>query len=219
MRMTGYVVLVILSLTIAAYAFVSYGLLPFDAVVDPLLSVTFKAHTFALYSHVFAAAIALSLGAFQFSSRLRAKRLELHRWMGRVYLSVGVLIGGISGLFMALHAFGGVTAQLGFACLAVAWLYTGARAYAAIRTGDIVSHRRWMIRNFSLTFAAVTLRLYIPVSVAAGAAFEDAYPIIAWVAWVPNLIVAEWLFNRRRGSAVTEPEPKNMSKTRPASAA
>jgi hypothetical protein len=46
--------------------------------------------------------------------------------------------------------------------LALAWLYTGAKAFSAARQRDFVAHRRWMIRNFSLTFAAVTLRLYLP---------------------------------------------------------
>ena len=60
------------------------------------------------------------------------------------------------------YAFGGPLAKLGFAGLAIAWLFTGARAFVAARTRDFVSHRRWMIRNFALTFAAVTLRLYLP---------------------------------------------------------
>jgi hypothetical protein len=49
-----------------------------------------------------------------------------------------------------------------------------------------------MIRNFSLTFAAVTLRIYVPLSIALGIPFEQAYPAIAWLCWVPNLAVAEW---------------------------
>ena len=207
MRATGYVLLVLLSLAIAANAVLSYGLRPIDDVTVPLLGVTFKAHTTALYAHVFAAAVALSLGGFQFSSRLRTRHRELHRWMGRIYLGVGVLIGGIAGLMLSTHAFGGAPARLGFGCLAVAWLYTGARAYAAIRAGDFAAHRRWMVRNFSLTFAAVTLRLYLPLSMLLGVPFEMAYPIIAWIAWVPNLVVAEWRFNRREAAA------ENMSKT------
>jgi uncharacterized membrane protein len=205
--MTGYVLLVFLSLAIAAYAVLSYGLRPLDSVIDPLLSVTFEAHKAALYSHVFAAAVALSLGAFQFSTRLRTGRPQLHRWMGRIYLGVGVLIGGVAGLIMSTHAFGGTPARLGFGTLAVVWLFTGARAYLAIRGGDIATHRRWMVRNFSLTFAAVTLRLYLPISGVAGVPFEVAYPIIAWIAWVPNLIVAEWWFNRRTST------PEIISKT------
>jgi uncharacterized membrane protein len=157
---------------------------------------SFEAHRLGLYAHVFGAVFALALGPFQFSARLRARRLALHRWLGRLYLGVGVLIGGTAGLYMAVHAFGGLAAQLGFGCLALAWLYSGARAYAAIRARDIATHRRWMVRNFALTFAAVTLRLYLPVGMASGAAFELAYPAIAWLCWVPNLIVAELLFNR-----------------------
>ena len=52
-----------------------------------------------------------------------------------------------------------------------------------------------MVRNFALTFAAVTLRLWLPGMVVGGVPMEIAYPIVAWLCWVPNLIVAEALFN------------------------
>jgi predicted membrane protein DUF2306 len=61
----------------------------------------------------------------------------------------------------------------------------------------VVKHRRWMVRNFALTFAAVTLRLWIPMSFAAGIPFEIAYPAIAWLCWVPNLLLPEYYLNRR----------------------
>ena len=97
---------------------------------------------------------------------------------------------------MAFHAFGGLPARLGFGVLALLWLYTGYRAYRAIRARDIAAHRRWMVRNFALTFAAVMLRLYLPSAMASGMAFELAYPVIAWLCWVPNLVVAEWIIRR-----------------------
>jgi uncharacterized membrane protein len=118
--------------------------------------------------------------------------------MGRVYLGAGVLIGGLSGLYIARFAFGGPVARLGFAALAVCWLYTGMRAFQAIRSGAIDEHRKWMVRNFSLAFAAVMLRLYIPSSVLAGVDFAIAYPIIAWLCWLPNLLVAEWICRTSR---------------------
>lgn len=55
----------------------------------------------------------------------------------RIYLSVGVLLGGLSGLYMATFAFGGVTAKIGFACLAALWLYIGLQAHTAIRRGAV----------------------------------------------------------------------------------
>ncbi len=193
MHVAGYVALIILALGVTGYAIAVYGFMPLGALVHPDMRAAFEANRVGIYTHVFAAAVALGLGPFQFSTRLRERRPGLHRWSGRLYLGVGVLIGGLSGLYMAFHAFGGVVARLGFAALAIAWLYTGVRAYRAIRGIDPRAHRRWMIRNFALTFAAVMLRLWVPASVLAGIPLESAYPVIAWLCWVPNLFVAERL--------------------------
>jgi Predicted membrane protein (DUF2306) len=65
--------------------------------------------------------------------------------------------------------------------------------------GDYVNHQRWMTRSFALAFAAVMLRIYLPGSLAAGVDYYDAYPVIAWVCWVPNLIVAQVLVESARG--------------------
>lgn len=195
---TATVVLYVLSLGVAAYAVVGYGVMPIGSLVHPDMRSGFVAHPLGVQLHVFAAAVALLLGPLQFSTRLRNTRARLHRWMGRLYLGVGVLVGGLSGLYIAQFAYGGLVARLGFVSLAVAWLYTGLRAYRAIRRGAIDEHRTWMVRNFALAFAAVMLRLYIPVSVAVGADFAVAYRVIAWLCWVPNLVVAEWQYNVRR---------------------
>lgn len=205
MRVAGFVALVVVSLAVAAYAIAVYGFLPVGALVHPDMRATFAAHPVGIYAHVFGAAVALALGPFQFLSTLRDRRPVLHRRLGRLYLGVGVLVGGLAGLFMAFHAFGGLPSRLGFACLAVAWLYSGSCAYLAVRARDFMAHRRWMVRNFALTFAAVMLRLYLPASVALGAAFEVAYPIIAWLCWLPNLIAAELLFNRTTHALIERP--------------
>lgn len=179
MRVTRFIALIVLSLGVAAYAVVVYGFLPLGAMVQPEMRATFEAHRFGIYLHIFASVVALAFGPFQFSAQLRVARPGLHRWIGRFYLGVGVMVGGLAGLFMAFHAYGGPVSRLGFAGLAMAWLYTGFRAYRAIRAGDVASHRRWMVRNFALTFAAVTLRLWAPAAFASGIPFELSYPVIA----------------------------------------
>jgi uncharacterized membrane protein len=151
----------------------------------------FEAHPVGIYAHISAGAIALLLGPFQFLTRLRQRWPGLHRGIGRVYLGVGVLIGGSAGLYMSQYAFGGPIARIGFALLAVLWLFSGWKALAAIRRGDIVRHREWMVRNFSLTFAGVMLRLWLIGSFIAQIRFEESYHYIAWLCWVPNLIFAQ----------------------------
>ncbi len=195
MRLISNGLLYFLTLGVAGYAVFVYGFLPLGAQVHPDMKVTFLAHSNVIYAHAFSSAVALTLGPFQFSTYLRQQYPSVHRWFGRAYLAVGVLVGGLSGLYMSQFAYGGSTARLGFAALAVFWLYTGLCAYFAIRRGAVARHRKWMIRNFSLTFAAVMLRLYLLVSMTAGVEFSLSYPIIAWLCWVPNLAFAEWRYN------------------------
>jgi hypothetical protein len=90
----------------------------------------------------------------------------------------------------------GPLAQTGFGALAVLWIAATAQAWRMILAGRVAEHRRWMIRSFALTFAAVTLRLYLPLPPLMGFGFLEGYAVIAWLAWVPNLIVAEIYIRR-----------------------
>ena len=170
-----------LSTLVAAYAAVAYTALPLGALVHPDMKASFNAHALGIRIHVFAAIAALALGPWQFSAALRRRRPEVHRWMGRAYLGIGVGLGGASGLYMAQFAHGGPVAQAGFTTLALAWLYTGWAAYGAIRRGDVPAHREWMVRNFALALGAVTLRILLPSSMLLGIGFEEAYRAIAWL--------------------------------------
>lgn len=193
MRRTSLAVASVLCFGVAAYAVAIYGFGPGAQRLPPEMRAAFESHPIGINTHIFASILALILGPFQFSSRLRAKWPKVHRWLGRIYLGVAVAVGGAAGLYMSYHAFGGPVAKLGFAGLALAWLYTGAKAYSAARNRDFRAHRHWMIRNLALTFAAVTLRLYLPSVFIFQLSFAPAYAAIAWLCWVPNLVVAEWL--------------------------
>ena len=170
----------------------------------PQQRLVYIAHKTGLMAHIFGAGIALLIGPFQFLPAMRRKKyLGLHRWLGRLYL-LGILVGGLSGLYMATFAHGGTVAQMGFAALAVFWLTTGYFAYLRIRARDIQAHKRWMTRNFALTFAAVTLRLWLPIlTLAVGLEFIHAYRIVAWLCWIPNFLLAEWIVRRRQHRLIT----------------
>lgn len=159
------------------------------------------AHPPIFWTHVLAASAALGLMPFQFWQGLRARRHDLHRWIGRAYV-LAVLAGGLSGLYMSFFAITGPVAGTGFFLLALAWLGTTGMAYLAARKRDFDSHRRWMIRSAALTFAAVTLRLYLALSMVAGLPFDLSYTVIAWACWVPNLIAVE-LWRRGRTASAT----------------
>ncbi|MES2901008.1 MAG: DUF2306 domain-containing protein [Pseudomonadota bacterium] len=196
MKKIAHLILVLLILFVAGSAIYNYGFKPLGWNLPPPMKFNYQTHWLGIYTHIFASVIALLLGPVQFWARLRQQQRQVHRWLGRVYLGVGVLLGGLSGLYMSLFSLASPAARLGFACLALCWLYTGVRAYQTIRAGDIVQHRAYMVRNFSLTLAAVSLRVYLPLSMMAGMDFGMAYTAIAWLCWIPNLVLAELIWNR-----------------------
>lgn len=160
----------------------------------------------AFYVHIVGGATALVVGPLQFWRGLRNRVPRVHRWLGRTYL-VAVGVGAISGLLIAPSSPAGYVGFFGFGALAALWAITGWRAYRAIRRRDVPSHQAWMIRNYALTYAAVMLRLWLPLLLLAplalgmpwefDSAFANAYAAVPFLCWLPNLVFAEWLIRRR----------------------
>jgi len=163
----------------------------------PEQKLVYMAHIAILIVHIVSSMLAILIGPFQFLPGIRKGRfLKVHRWLGRTYL-LGVLFGGLSGLYMAQLAYGGIISTLGFTALAILWLFSGAMAYMHIRNKRLESHREWMMRNYALTFAAVMLRVWNPIF---GSLFDftTVYIVVAWMCWVPNLFIIEGVIRRNR---------------------
>ena len=182
---------------VAAYS-LRYVLLGERAYI-PELAASFSARPTLVLIHTLFGPIALVLGmvnllpAHQPPSRPRS-----HRLVGRVYLTAAMFL-GTAGLALSVHAAGGLAARLGFFVLALATLGSAGIGYWHIRHGDVVHHREWMTRSYACIFAAVTLRLWLPILIVAhGGEFLPAYRWVAWLAWVPNLALAEWAIRRGR---------------------
>jgi uncharacterized membrane protein len=157
-----------------------------------------------LVVHIFTAAVALVLGPLQFLPRIRAHR-SVHRAIGRTYLLGGVLPSAIATVPVAAWS-GNLLTQIGLTTAAVLWLVTGALAYRAARRRDFTRHRDWMMRNYALTFLAVTARALVPLMLLTGFALGDsapvadrvssAIPIGQTLAWIINLAIVEVLIRR-----------------------
>ncbi|WP_417688885.1 DUF2306 domain-containing protein [Roseibium sp.] len=191
------VLAVLAAISCLAIALVSYRFVPLGVAE----AMNFMAHHLGgnellLYGHIAIAPLTLALLPVQFSARLRNARPRLHRWLGRVYVLL-ILGSGLASFDLAAKTTAGPLAGAGFALLAIFWLGTTLMGLLEGYRRNIPAHRRWMIRSAALTFAAVTLRLYLGSSMAAGLSFSTAYPAIAWLCWVPNLIIAEFYLRRR----------------------
>lgn len=180
-----------LLIALASWRFLVLGV----EVSMPHMAHFLEGRSLALYAHIGLAPVALALMPFQFSKGLRARRPMLHRWMGRAY-ALAIVLAGVAGLVLAYGTEFGPVAGWGFGILAVLWLGTTVQAVRLAMLKRIAEHRRWMIRSAALTFAAVTLRVYLPV-LAMGFGFETGYLIVAWLCWVPNALIAEWMLRRQ----------------------
>ncbi len=155
----------------------------------------------AFYGHITLGGLALLIGWSQFSKKMRIEKTELHRLIGKIYV-ISVLISGICSLFIAMYATGGIISILGFFLLGLIWLITTVLSFKAIKAGKIELHENFMIYSYASCFAAVTLRIWLPLLVIAIGDFIYAYRIVAWLCWVPNIIVAYFLIRNKRVQSI-----------------
>ena len=153
----------------------------------------------AFYVHVFTSIFVLLAGFTQFSSRILQQYPILHRLMGRLYVVIILILSGPAGFLLAIKANGGWSSQLAFILLAVLWWGSTFLAWRRVVGGDIQSHRAFMVRSFALTLSAITLRAWKWLIVFLWAPPPmDVYRLVAWLGWIPNLLIAEWYLRRSR---------------------
>ena len=144
------------------------------------------------YTHIILGGIALLIGWIQFNKKFRTKNLKLHKNIGKVYV-LCCLISGVAGFYIALHATGGIGPKLGFLCMAIFWVFSTLFAFTAIKKGNVIKHQKLMIYSYAACFSAVTLRIWLPILTINLGGFLPAYRIVAWLSWVPNIIIAYFI--------------------------
>lgn len=149
--------------------------------------------------HLASALVYAPLGALQFAAGFRRRRPRWHRRAGRVLVVAGLGV-ALSALWLTLfhppQPDSGpllFVLRVGFGSAMVAGL---GLALAAIRRGDVATHRAWMTRAYAIALAAGTQVFTEGVG---GATFGDS-PLVLDVsrgaAWAINLAVAEWVIRR-----------------------
>jgi len=186
-----------LAVVIAAYGIIFPLLLP--EIPDEFHQRYLSMSMVLVSMHVVAGGIALLISPFQFMIYRRNR--TLHRYLGRTYF-LAIILGSIGGYYMAWHAFGGIISMLGLGMLSTLWWSVTLVAVMHARNGNFPAHRRWMIRSFALTYAAVTLRLMNPVL---AMVFDEVtqFQIVYWLSWSTNLALAQCWIKWREGGLET----------------
>jgi uncharacterized membrane protein len=141
-----------------------------------------------LLLHITGGMVALLTAPWQFFTGLTGKRMNVHRYTGRIFLG-GVTVGAT---YLAFTTTFGWAFGFGILGLASAWVATTGMAYYAIRKGQVEIHKEWMVRAYVVTFAFVTFRVFSdhgPTSHLKPAG--DLAITLAWASWVVPLFITE----------------------------
>lgn len=176
-------------------------------------------HYVLLVAHIFTATVATLAGLAQFWPWLRSRHPRVHRWTGRAYFFLGVFPSSVLAIPVALLAPFGVANQAALLMVDAAWIVTGVAGYRAARQRRFADHRRWLIRNYALTFSSLVSRFFSPllalviVPQAAGPVYRGDQLVIVHdiatgsigIGVVLTVVVAEWYVQRRYGVPARRP--------------
>lgn len=150
------------------------------------------------YAHVYTSIFVL-LSGFLSIIRKNFGLRNFHRNMGKVYIFLILITAAPSGIYMGLFANGGLFSKVSFVILGFLWWFSTYKAYQLARQKKFKEHKQWMWRSFALTLSAITLRMWKVIIVYL---FHpnpmDVYHVIAWLGWVPNILLIEYLITKKQ---------------------
>lgn len=151
--------------------------------------------------HIVPALAFVLLVPLQFSGRLRARRPLVHRWTGRVVMTLAPVI-GLSALLLLRHPIGGiaeVTAILFFDGL---FLFAMGRAFFLARQRRFALHREWVMRGVAVALGAATVRpimgVFFGISQGTGWTPHQFFGIAFWIGFAATSVGAEIWIRRSR---------------------
>lgn len=154
-------------------------------------------YLYFFYTHVYTSIFVL-LAGFLAILRKDFRLKNFHRNAGKIYILLILLFAAPSGIYMGIFANGGFLSKISFVILGFLWWFTTFKAFQLARQRKFKEHKQWMWRSFALTISAITLRMWKVIIVYL---FHpnpmDVYQIIAWLGWIPNILLIEYLITKK----------------------
>lgn len=151
------------------------------------------AYKASFYIHIFAGIFCIGTALLQFSSYILKKRKAIHVWSGRIYVTVVLLLGAPTGMYMSFFAKGTGAEKGLFMFMAIAWFWFTLKGLTAILQKNVLAHKVWMIRSYTMALTAVTFRVYYLTLYLMDVELTKNYEMSLWISVVGNLLAAELL--------------------------
>jgi uncharacterized membrane protein len=164
------------------------------------MDASFARHLLLTLIHILPGALFLVLAPLQFVPSLRAKHLELHRWLGRGLVATGLTVGATALVMSYKMNIGGANETAATMMFAILFLYCLIRAYLHIRRKEVARHREWMIRAFGIALGVATTRPIVGIFFAFRRLTpHEFFGIAFWMGFTITLVVTEaWIDHTRQ---------------------
>ena len=151
--------------------------------------------------HIVPGLVFVTLVPFQFSRSFRNRHLRAHRWMGRLAMTLGLII-GISAIPMSRHPIGGALEASATLFYDGFFLFALTKAFLYIRRRNTVLHREWVIRAMSIALGVATTRPIMGVFFATSRLTrltpQEFFGIAFWIGFTATYIAGElWIRHTR----------------------
>lgn len=155
--------------------------------------------------HILPSLLLVALVPFQFSTSLRRSRPRLHRYVGRVAMGSGVIV-GLSALLLSTSPVGGAVEAAATTFFGGFFLFALGTAWWHIRQGRVTLHREWVTRMTAIALGVATTRPIIAVFFATsrltGLTPHDFFGPAMWLGFTSTYLAAEaWIRSARAISA------------------
>jgi len=118
----------------------------------------FAQHPVLTMVHILPGLLFVVLGPLQFVQTIRRRAPRVHRWIGRIVVASGIVIGGTALVMSPQIAIGGANETAATLLFGVLFLFALVKGFVAIRARRIAQHREWMIRAFATGLAVAAVR-------------------------------------------------------------
>lgn len=181
-----------------------YNILPyfsfsknFDFIRERQLLFQSRLYETSFYLHIAAGGLCIGTALIQFSRYILKKSKTIHRVSGKIYVVVVLFIAAPTGLYMAFFAKGSFWERCLFMFMAGWWFLATLWGLKSIHLRNIIAHKIWMIRSYSMAMTAVTFRVYYIILYLLDWQLLENYQFSLWISVAGNMLIAEWIIFRQ----------------------
>jgi len=179
------------------------------------MDIGFAKHMALTLEHIVPGALFLVVGPLQFVPAIRTKHLRVHRWLGRILVVSGLVIGTSALVMSYTMNIGGPNETAATTLFGVLFLFCLIKAYQHIRRKEVAQHREWMIRAFGIGLGVATTRPIVGMFFAfRKLAPREFFGIAFWLGFTITFFVAEVWIDYTRSHAIEGTQLRDQSAKR-----